>query len=220
MDVIGGFEGTLMRLRKRLTQLLILLLLAAAGYWVQSKRPFSRGDEITVVGVIDGDTVELEDGRRVRLIGIDTPERGDIDADSATSLTERLVLRKSVRLEFDRDQKDRYGRTLAFLWVDDQLVNREIIREGWAWCYFFDGNLRHSRELLLAQHEAMEARRGHWKKPQEETAKYYRASFNSFRFHRPECESMNKVDPELEVVFHAKDSAFYDGYAPCGKCMP
>lgn len=209
-----------MRRKKRLTQLIVLLVVAAAAYWLQSRRPFSRGEEVTVVGVVDGDTVELEDGRRVRLVGIDTPERGDADYDSAAAVTERMVLRQRVRLEYDRDQLDRYGRTLAFLWVGDHLVNSEIVRAGWAWCYFFDGNLRHSRKLLLAQQEAMRAHRGHWKMPQVETADYYRASFSSFRFHRPDCESMEKVDPELEVVYHAKDSAFYDGYAPCSRCVP
>jgi len=210
-----------MRLKRRLKQLLVLLILGLAAYWFQSKRTTPiPGDEITVVGVIDGDTVELEDGRTVRLIGIDTPERGDLYYDSASALTERLLLRKRVRLEFDSDKIDRYGRTLAFIWVDDELSNLEIVREGWAWCYFFEGNLRHSREFLLAQHEAMEKRTGLWKNPPEETEDYYRASFKSYRFHRPDCNSMDKVDPELEVVYHSKDSAFYDGYSPCSRCLP
>ncbi|HWO56874.1 MAG TPA: thermonuclease family protein [bacterium] len=199
--------------------LLILLLgVALSACGKKSQPPAEEG--VTVVGVIDGDTVELEDGRTIRLVGIDTPERGDTDYDSASALTRRLVLRKRVRLEYDRDQTDRYGRTLAFLWTGDQLVNREIVRAGWAWCYFFEGNLRHSRELLLAQHEAMEAHRGHWKNPQTETAEYYRASFLFYRFHRPECKSMDNVDPDLEVVYYSKDSAFYDGYAPCSRCTP
>ena len=164
MDVIGGFEGTLMRLRKRLTQLLILLLLAAAGYWVQSKRPFSRGDEISVVGVIDGDTVELEDGRRVRLIGIDTPERGELDADSATSLTERLVLRKSVRLEFDRDQKDRYGRTLAYVYraSDGVFLNERMLIDGYANVLSIAPNVAHAEQFRAAEREARAAGRGLW----------------------------------------------------------
>ncbi len=210
-----------MRLKRRLKQLLVLLILGVAAYWFQSKRSTPiPGDEITVVGVVDGDTVELEDGRTVRLIGIDTPERGDLYYDSASALTERLLLRKSVRLEFDSDKVDRYGRTLAFIWVDDELSNLEIVREGWAWCYFFEGNLRHSREFLLAQHEAMEEKAGLWKNPPTETADYYRASFKSYRFHRPDCNSMDKVDPELEAVYHSKDSAFYDGYSPCSRCLP
>jgi micrococcal nuclease len=196
-----------------------LALLSATITNCSRKTP-APGDEITVIGVIDGDTVELEDGRRVRLIGIDTPERGDAASDSASALAQRLLLKKRVRLEIDRDQIDRYGRTLAFLWIGDALINREIIRKGWGWCYFFEGNLRHSREFLLAQHEAMRAHRGLWKTPHEETAEYYRASFISHRFHRPECESMRGVDPDLEVAYHSKDSAFYDGYSPCGRCAP
>lgn len=210
-----------MRLKRRLKQLAVVVVLSAAAYWfgVLRKAPVP-GEDSTVVGVIDGDTVELADGRTVRLIGIDTPERGDLYYDSASALTERLLLRKDVRLEFDSDKIDRYGRTLAFIWDDDKLVNREIIEQGWAWCYFFEGNLRHSRDLLVSQHRAMETRVGLWKDPLVETADYYRASFTSYRFHRPDCKSMDKVDPDLEVVYHTKDSAFYDGYSPCSRCLP
>lgn len=210
-----------MRLKRRLTQLLILLILGVMAYWFQSRRSTPvPGDEISVIGVIDGDTVELEDGRTVRLIGIDTPERGDNYYDSASALTESLLLRKRVRLEFDSDKIDRYGRTLAFIWVGDELSNLEVVREGWAWCYFFDGNLRHSRDILLAQQQAMEKRIGLWREPPVETADYYRASFKSYRFHRPDCNSLDKVDPQLVVVYQSKDSAFYDGYSPCSRCSP
>lgn len=220
MYLIGAKWGALMQSKAGLTVAIVTLILGGALAGCSKKSPSVPGDEIEVIGVIDGDTVELQDGRRVRLVGIDTPERGDAFYDSASALTERLVLKKRVRLEYDRDQIDRYGRTLAFIWVGDQLVNREIVKEGWAWCYFYEGNLRHSRELLLAQHEAMNAHIGLWKSTHQETAERYRASFLSYRFHRPECESMDKVDPDLEVVYHSKDSAFYDGYSPCSRCTP
>lgn len=184
------------------------------------KRPSDTGEMATVVGVIDGDTVELEDGRRVRLIGIDTPERGDLYSDSATNLTTRLCLNKRIRMEFDSDKIDRYGRTLAFLWDDTLLVNREIIQQGWAWCYFFQGNLRHSRDLLLAQREAMDNQLGLWREVPASDENRYRASFVSYRFHRPDCKGMDRVDPDLEVVYESKLSAFYDGYSPCGMCNP
>ena len=76
-----------MRFKRRIKELLLLVILGVAVYWFGLReKPPVRGDESTVIGVIDGDTVELEDGRTVRLIGIDTPERGDLYYDSASAL--------------------------------------------------------------------------------------------------------------------------------------
>ncbi len=198
----------------------VLLLVAALLTLCSKERGRVPGESNQVVGVVDGDTVELGDGRKVRLIGINTPERGEPGYNSASDLTDRLVGGRTVRLEYDRDRFDRYQRTLAYLWVNDSLVNTQILRSGWASCYFFDGSMHHSREFLLAQREAMKAHRGLWKKPHAETEESYVAFFSAYRFHRPGCESLQGANPESEIVFHSKDSAYYDGYAPCGKCRP
>lgn len=200
----------------------IALLLLAAALLTLCTRERGRGpgESGQVVGVIDGDTIELGDGRKVRLIGINTPERGEPGYDSAADLTDRLVGGRQVRLEYDRDRLDRYQRTLAYIWVDDRLINTEILKSGWGSCYFFDGSMRHAREFLLAQREAMNAHRGMWKTPHKETGETYTALFSSYRFHHPGCEALHGADPESEIVYHSKDSAYYDGYAPCGQCRP
>lgn len=173
-----------------------------------------------VVAVRDGDTIELADGRVVRYIGLNTPERGQPGADSATALNKRLVLDRTVKLEYGRDRIDRYGRTLAMVYVGETMVAEELIEAGWAWCYFYHGNLRHGACLVRALRRAMEAQRGLWHHATPETEDYYLGSFRSFRFHRPDCESVMRIALENEVTFPAKDSAFYDGYAPCSICRP
>jgi micrococcal nuclease len=198
----------------------LLLLVAALVTLCTKERGKLPGESNQVVGVIDGDTIELGDGRKVRLIGLNTPERGEPGYDSASILTDRLIGGRTVRLEYDRDRFDRYQRTLAYIWVDGRLINTEILKSGWGSCYFFDGSMRHSREFLLAQREAMKAHRGLWKTPHTETEESYTALFSAYRFHRPGCESLQGADPEMEIVYHVKDSAYYDGYAPCGKCRP
>lgn len=89
-----------------------------------------------VVDVIDGDTIDvlLEDGReaRVRYIGIDTPERGDTFYSEASNVNEELVLGKRVTLVRDVSETDRYGRLLAYVFVDELFVNYEIVRRGYA----------------------------------------------------------------------------------------
>ncbi|MBI3871869.1 MAG: thermonuclease family protein [candidate division Zixibacteria bacterium] len=184
------------------------------------RSPSGNADTATVVHVRDGDTIELDDGRVIRYIGIDAPERGKPGADSATAFNVAMVMGKRVRLEYGHEKTDRYGRTLALVYVDDRSVSREMIRAGWAWCYFFEGNLGHSSDLLRALREAMSAKRGLWAMPADETSDHYVASFSSFRFHRPGCEVVATIERDNELIFPSRDSALFDGYAPCGVCRP
>lgn len=71
-----------------------------------------------VESVIDGDNLELENGLSVRLIGINTPERGKADFDKAKDSLDKLATGKKVYLEYDRYQDDKYGRIQAWIWID------------------------------------------------------------------------------------------------------
>jgi micrococcal nuclease len=85
-----------------------------------------------VARVIDGDTFELEDEDRVRLICVNTPERGQPGYNEAKAFLRDLVEGKTVRLEHDPDMKrrDSFGRRLCYVWLDDELVNAAVIRAG------------------------------------------------------------------------------------------
>src|SRR3990170_4380734 len=91
---------------------------------------FSRGQMVSVTRIIDGDTVEIEDGRHIRYIGIDSPEKEDCYATAAAKLNEQLVLGKKVKLELGPKELDTYGRTLAFVWQGDELVNQKLLEKG------------------------------------------------------------------------------------------
>jgi micrococcal nuclease len=119
--------------------------------------------------VIDGDTFELIDGERVRLIGIDTPEtaRGRrVDepfADVATEFTRSMVEGRDVRLEFDVQLRDRYGRLLAYVYLDDgTFLNAELVRLGFATVATYPPNVTFADEFLHLQREARKAKRGVW----------------------------------------------------------
>ena len=91
--------------------------------------------EATVTRVIDGDTIEVNlEGLiyRVRYIGIDTPEMGEPCADEATEANRQLVEGKTVWLEKDISETDKYGRLLRYVYVDDIFVNEELVRLGLA----------------------------------------------------------------------------------------
>jgi len=136
------------------------------------------GREITrVARVIDGDTIELIDGRHVRYIGIDTPEMGDAYktlacfATEATEENKNLVEGKTVRLEKDVSETDRYGRLLRNVYVGegmDQMVhpyvfvNDYLVRQGFARVATFPPDVAHQQEFLQAEQEAREQGRGLW----------------------------------------------------------
>jgi micrococcal nuclease len=124
---------------------------------------------VTVRRAVDGDTLLLEDGRRVRLIGVDTPETKREGTPiqpwgpEAHDMTARLVEGKPVRLEFDRERVDKYGRILAYVYTGDRLLNEELLREGLGRAL-----LKHpysesmKRRFRLAESEARDNRRGIW----------------------------------------------------------
>ena len=118
--------------------------------------------------VIDGDTIILDDGRHVRYSCIDCPETDSSDdrkralAHEATALNRRLVLGRQVRLEFDVSRRDRYGRTLAYVYVDDTFVQGRLVEEGLAEVVFYGDNRRHLDDLRRLEDEAKAAGRGLW----------------------------------------------------------
>ena len=93
---------------------------------------------MTCGAVVDGDTLLLRDGTRIRLMGVDTPETVKPDTPvepwgpEASEFTRDFVAGGPVRLEFDRERTDRFGRHLAYVWVGNRMLNEELLRAGLA----------------------------------------------------------------------------------------
>lgn len=119
-------------------------------------------ESATVAHVVDGDTVELTNGRTVRYIGINTPEHGQPYFAEATAINRQLVAGKQVQLEFDLETFDQYGRSLAYVWVDGRMANLEIVRQGYANAFTIPPNVRYEKEFRQAEREAREVGRGLW----------------------------------------------------------
>lgn len=115
-----------------------------------------------VARVVDGDTITLRDGAKVRYLGVNAPEEGQPFFSEALELNRRLVLGKRVRLEPDAERQDRYGRLLAHVFVGEEMVNLRLLRDGLAHVLVIPPNLRYSDDFLRAQQEARAARRGIW----------------------------------------------------------
>lgn len=121
-------------------------------------------DECRVQRVSDGDSFYCEGGKRVRLIGIDTPEldQGEVGRASREALQRLMPVGSRVRLESDVRPADRYHRVLAYAWQDTMMVNREMIRRGWALLYTVPPNVRYVEQFKAAQDSARTDLVGHW----------------------------------------------------------
>ena len=125
----------------------------------------SPDDRFIVVRVIDGDTIESKGGDKLRLLSIDTPEKGEPYYAEATSFVADLVLGKVARIEYSGARRDRYGRLLGYVYVDSVFVNKAILDNGLGYLYLFeDTDLDDPRiaDLLGAQRRALAAKAGEW----------------------------------------------------------
>ncbi|MEM4246539.1 MAG: lamin tail domain-containing protein [Candidatus Bathyarchaeia archaeon] len=111
--------------------------------------------------IVDGDTLTLQDGAVVRLLGINAPERGHALYQEAKERLASLVLGREVRLEADWEDKDRQGRLLRYVFVDGCFVNAQLVREGLA-SVFMESGLRYRGQLLEAERYARLQNLGIW----------------------------------------------------------
>jgi micrococcal nuclease len=137
--------------------ILFLTALLNAQEWVKVKR------------VIDGDTILLANEERVRLIGVDTPETKHPQkpvqrfGKEAHLFTKKMAEGKQVRLEYDQQRRDRYGRLLAYVYLlDGTSLNAEIIKQGYGFAYT-RFPFKYLDEFRQYEKEARENRRGLWK---------------------------------------------------------
>jgi len=150
-----------------------LLLIAVIPVGVAGSLHETLPAQAVVRRVIDGDTVELSDGRLVRYIGINTPEVrrrvGDTwvkdpepYAEAATDANRRLVEGRTVRIEYDVQTHDRYGRLLAYVYVGDQMVNDALLDAGYAQVMTIPPNVKYVERFRAVAARARAAGRGLW----------------------------------------------------------
>jgi len=205
------------------TLLVCLVLTAAVNIAFLSAHAAER--LFRVKRVNDGDTITLTDGRLVRYIGVDTPEidyekrRAEPLAYEARDFNRTLLKAGEVRLEFDRQEEDRYGRTLAYVFLrDDTFVNAVILKQGYGFFLPTGKNHRYGKKLLEAQRAAMSAGRGIWRNWRE-TGRGYIGNRRSKRLHLKTCPSAAKMSRSNRVYFKTSWDAFWKGYAPARGCM-
>ncbi len=130
--------------------------------------PITKGDAFLVKRVVDGDTIELGDGRTLRYIGIDTPETVKPNTPvqcfgkEASKKNKELVEGKYVTLEKDVNETDKYGRLLRYVYLDGVFINEQLVKEGYAHAASFPPDVSKQEQLKEAEKFARENNLGLW----------------------------------------------------------
>jgi micrococcal nuclease len=199
---------------------------------------------------VDGDTIEIAfqgEKEHVRLIGVDTPETKHPTkpvqpyGPEASEFTKKALTGRKVWLEFDVEQRDHYGRLLAYIWltqpegeVNDQKIredmfNARLLLDGYAQLLTVPPNIRYVDFFKTYQTEAREANRGLWgleskeksSSPDNNTVESeYVGNKNSLVFHRPSCDGARTVSAKNRVSIESREKAIKEGFKPCPICKP
>lgn len=116
-------------------------------------------ERVNISRAIDGDTLVLEDGRKIRLLGINTPEKNQLYYEQAKLFLQKL---EGEEAEIEALEKDKYGRTLAYLFYED-MINELLLEKGLAHLYYYDED-KYTNKLRKAEQKARKRELGIWKK--------------------------------------------------------
>lgn len=166
---------------KKIVVVLALAVAVALAYsfWPSPSKPTkvkNRKSTITttaphlakVVKIVDGDTIVIEGGLKIRYIGVNTPETKDprrgvqCFGKEASAKNQALVEGKIVRLEKDVVERDKYGRLLRYVWVGDEMANETLVKEGYAFSSPYPPNVKYHKRFLAAERDARSRGIGLW----------------------------------------------------------
>lgn len=151
---------------------MLTLIIAATFILFPQENSRNLDGPYQVTRVVDGDTIVVDlagDQKKVRLIGVDTPESVHPDESRnvpygkvAAEFTRSKLSGRFVYLEYDVEPTDQYGRLLAYIWIDDTMFNKTLLREGHAKLATYPPNVKYVDDFTMLQTKAREEGRGVW----------------------------------------------------------
>ena len=207
-----------MKSKIKVLGLILLSLILIAGIQSQTWRECIR--------VVDGDTIVLDGNEKVRLIGVDTPETKDprkpvqYFGKEASEFTRNLVEGRKVRLEYYQNKIDKYGRTLAYVYLEDgTFLNAEIIKQGYGFAYTIFP-FKYLEEFRQYEKEARENERGLWAPKEEKDQEINESTIvyitrTGKKYHTADCRYLSKSKIPITLK-----EAIQRGYTPCSVCGP
>jgi micrococcal nuclease len=166
--------------RRLITLVALILVGLTTSYWAKPQTATITTPVVTpdasapagfvrVARVVDGDTIELANGQKVRYLGMDTPETVNPKkpvqcfGKEASNYNKNLVGGQYVRLVRDVEDKDKYGRLLRYVYMEDgTFVNLTLVTQGYAYAYTYPPNVAHAKEFVAAQAQARTEKLGLW----------------------------------------------------------
>ncbi|AVX31511.1 micrococcal nuclease [Carboxydocella thermautotrophica] len=234
-----------MLIKKRYVFLLLLLLLPLTFAFSGQQNYLPA----RVLSVSDGDTIHVSlngKNERVRMIGVNTPEIAHPElgikeqpyGQAAKNYTSKALQGRKVFLEFDVEKRDKYGRLLAYVWLEKPFSNQEtearkkmfnaiLLQNGYAQVMTIPPNVKYADFFVKLQREARNQGKGLWGIPVVNkvssaavNTKTYLGNSNTRKFHFPSCQWAQKISPAHRVWFNSREQAVKAGYAPCKVCKP
>ena len=179
-----------------------------------------RPRKAEVKRVINGHKVKLESDEVLIYAGIRSPYPYEPMFEEAKRRNIELVEGETIRIRFDRRERDRKDRLLAYVTAEGTFVNEALVREGLAYVRLTPNTRRYADELLAAQAEARQQKIGLWQRRVKDARGGYVADPKYGNLHKLSCEDAVTMKPERRVEFKTRDDALDRGFAPCTKCRP
>ncbi|MEH7454401.1 thermonuclease family protein [Gottfriedia acidiceleris] len=208
---------------KRLIILTVMAILGLSGCSQSTASVNTKTDSKITVGLIkciDGDTAKFTEVGTTRFLYIDTPESTrtiEPYGKEASAYTCNLLKNaKTIQLEYDGPKKDKYNRTLAWVWIDGRLIQKEIIKKGYVEKFYDYGNYAYESELRSLQATAQQQRVGLWSKNKTNQTKTNNMSNNNKQYFK-NCVDLRKVYPngvpKGNRAYQAQMDRDHDNYA-------
>lgn len=185
--------------------------------------------------VTDGDTIEVDGLGKIRLVGVNTPERGQTGYICSKRFVQKLCLNKEVSLDIDDSKNtDKYGRYLAVVIVDGKSLNEMLLKEGLAevmyippsefypydWAPDSNGYSNYVSSYSSSNSGSSSSSSFTAGSTGGSSSGSFIASANSHKFHYPSCRWGKKISDKNKITFKSRNDAISQGYEPCKVCQP
>ena len=174
--------------------------------------------------VVDGDTIYLDNGEKIRFVGVNTPEKGVNGYYTSKNFVEKLCLGKTVGIDVDNSKhSDKYGRTLGVVIIDGKNVNEMLLKEGLAevmyippsefYPYNWANNSTHNPDSYTTYSNTQTD-------SNSDSSGSYVGNINTGKFHELSCRWGQKISSNNKISFSSRNAAINQGYQPCKVCNP
>ena len=173
--------------------------------------------------VVDGDTIYLDNGEKIRFVGVNTPERGVEGYITSKNFVQKLCLNKEVGIDVDDSKhNDRYGRTLGVVIVNGKNVNEMLLKEGLAEVMYMPPSEFNPYDWADSSTHIPNSQNTyiHTSDKTSSDSGNYVANSNTGKFHEVSCKWGQKISDHNKVTFDSRNEAISQGYQPCKVCNP